>query len=66
MASRKKGGTKHLGRPLLPRDELRKHRVVVHLTDEEMQRLTAVANEHDADLGAAARKLLSDALKHRR
>ncbi len=55
-----------MGRPLLPRDELRKHRVVVHLTDEEMQRLTTVANERDADLGAAARKLLSDALKRAR
>ena len=55
-----------MGRPLLPREELRKHRVVVHLTAEEMRRLTAVANKRDADLGAAARELLSDALKRTR
>ena len=66
MASRKKGGTKRLGRPLLPRDELRKHRVVVHLTVEEMRRLTAVAKESDVNLGAAAREILSDALKRTR
>ncbi len=66
MASRKKEGRKRLGRPLLPREELRKHRIVVHLTAEEMRRLTAVANERDTDLGAAARELLSDALKRTR
>ena len=66
MASRKKGAAKRLGRPLLPREELRKYRVVVHLTDEEMRRLTAVAEKRDVDLGAAAREILSDALDRTR
>ena len=64
MPSRKKASAK-LGRPRLPRDELRRHRVVVHLTDEERDALAALAG-NDADLGAVARELLMSALRRAR
>ena len=63
MASRKKGGAKRLGRPPLPQEELREHRVVVHRTAEEVRKLATVAGKRDMDLGAAAREILADALK---
>ena len=57
---------RRIGRPLLPKRELRKHRVTVHLTDSELAKLRELAAEHDADLGAAARVMLVDGLKRRR
>ena len=66
MPSRKKRPGKLLGRPRLSRDELRRHRVVVHLTDGEMQALDALANSQGADLGAVARELLVKALDRNR
>ncbi len=64
MASRKSRRAKpSMGRPPLPRDELRRHRVVVHLTDVERDTLAALAQERDSDLGAMARELLGVALK---
>ena len=55
-----------MGRPPLPRDELRQHRVVVHLTDAERDTLAALAEEQDTDLGAMARDILANALKRAR
>ncbi len=55
-----------MGRPPLPREELRRHRVVVHLTDTEQDTLRALAEERDADLGAIAREILANALKRAR
>ena len=63
MASSKKGGAKRLGRPPLPQEELREHRVVVHLTAEEVRKLATVADQRDMDLGAVAREILTNALK---
>ena len=54
-----------MGRPRLPRDELRRHRVVVHLTDAERDALAALAGDV-ADLGAVARDLLAGALQRGR
>ena len=55
-----------MGRPPLPKDELRQHRIVVHLTDAERQALEAMAEEQGADAGALARELLARALRRRR
>ena len=67
MAARKSRSAKpRMGRPPLPRDELRRHRVVVHLTDAERDTLAALSQERDSDLGAVARDILANALKRAR
>ncbi len=67
MASRKTTKAKHMGgRPPLPPEEVRRHRVVVHLTDAEHGELTALAERQDADLGAMAREILATALRRTR
>lgn len=67
MASRKSSsGKPRMGRPPLPKDELRRHRVVVHLTDAERDTLEVLAESQDADLGAVARDILSRALMRAR
>ena len=51
------------GRPPLPDDELRRHRLAVFLTEGEWRKLTELAGKLNSDIGAAARTLVVDGLR---
>ena len=55
-----------MGRPTIPREELRRNRVMVTLTDAEFEKLQRLAGEKDQALGTAIRDVLVRALKRRK
>ncbi len=54
------------GRPPLPVEDRRQHRITVFLRDAELAALETLAAKRDADLGAVARELLVAALRRAR
>ena len=58
-----------MGRPAgtgKPPEEVRRNRVVVTLTDAELEQLDALADERDIPAGTAAYQLVARALRRRR
>ena len=54
------------GKPRGPSGEVRRNRVVVLLTDTELQRLEKLAKARDLPLGTAAYEILSRSLARRK
>jgi hypothetical protein len=55
-----------MGRPAKPREEVRRNRVVVMLTDEELAKLHRWAEERDLPLGTVAYEVVGRALARRK
>ncbi len=55
-----------MGRPPLPRSQLRRNRLMIHLTDGEMKRLVQLAQRRDIEVEALAREILVAAIGRRR
>ncbi len=55
-----------MGRPTIPREELRRNRVMVTLTDAEFEMLRRLADEKSQALGTAIRDVLVRSLKRRK
>ena len=60
------GSRKGAGRKPGPEEQLRRHRVTVFLTDEEMLKLTVAASRKDVPLGAAAYEIVARALRRQK
>lgn len=54
------------GRPRSPEESVRKHRVTVMLTSDELDELQSLAEERELPLGTAAYELVARALARRR
>ena len=54
------------GRPRLSQSERKRHRLTVHLTDNEWRKLVGLADERNANIGAMASELVVEGLKRRR
>ena len=69
MAARKSkraGGQKRMGRPAAPPQTLRRNRVVVMMTDTEVEKLHRLAANKEIAVGTAAYEILARALKRRK
>ncbi len=65
MSQRKSKGERRMGRPRLLRSQLRRNRLMIHLTDGEMKRLVQLAQRRDIEVGALAREILVAAIGRR-
>ena len=54
-----------MGRPAGPPERVRRNRVVVLLTDEELRKLEAVADAADEPVGTAAYNIVARSLRRR-
>ena len=65
MKGRHGGPRKGSGRPAGPPEQVRRNRVVVMLTDAELAKLSALAEERDLPLGTAAYEIVARSLARR-
>jgi len=66
LASRKsKGEPVRMGRPPKPDDEVRRHRVVAHLSDLEHEELERRAQQRGVRVGEIAREILERVLRRK-
>ena len=57
---------KRRGRPPVPPDQARSHRVVTFVTDSELFQLQSMSNEMDTTLSATIHRLLTESLREQR
>ena len=63
---RKVAGRKRRGRPPVPPEQARSHRVVTFVTNSELSQLQSMSNEMDTTLSATIHRLLTESLRQQR
>ena len=53
-----------MGRPAMPVDEVRSHRIVTFMTEGEYEALQTIADESDSSLSIVVHRVLADYLRN--